>query len=92
MSVWIGAVQQQYLAVVLGAGVHQPAHCYIIGIEPQAYILDVNNQYIKFSHGCFARFLVFPVVKRKDGDTRFLVDRTGYVFSCIRISAKAVFG
>lgn len=34
---------------------------------------------------------VFPVVKRKDGDARFLVDRTGYVLSCIRISAKTVF-
>ena len=91
VSVRIGAVQYQHLAVVFCTSVHQPAHRGIISIESQAYILDVYHKDIELAHGCFAWFPGFPVVQREDRYSGLLVYRAGHMFACVGISSETVF-
>ena len=66
-------------------------HGNIIGIVPQADVLDIHHQHIKFPHAFLAGHIGPFVIERQDGDAGFLIHAGFDVLARIGHVAEAVF-
>ena len=90
-SVRVRSVKNDDLFSVTGAGLHQMMHGNIIGIVPQAHILNVNNQDIELVCLVLARNPRPSTIKGNDLHSGLLVHTAADMFSCIGIAPKSMF-
>ena len=69
VAVGVGTVQEHHMLALGAAGVHEVAHGNIIGVEPQAYILDVHDENVEHVHGLVGgTHAAGTAVQRQDGN------------------------
>ena len=90
-SVRVRSVKNDDLFTVTGAGLHQMMHGNIIGIVPQAHILNVNNQDIELVCLVLARNPRPSTIKGNDLHSGLLVHTAADMLSCIGIAPKSMF-
>ena len=90
MPVRIRPIQHNYLTSKLGTGIHQLHHRNIIGIIPQTYILNIDQQDIERPHRLIGRTPRLAIVQRTDFYTRLRIDRAGHMFSRIGIAPETM--
>ena len=91
-AVWVGPIQYHHRGFGFGAGVHQLQHGYIIGVEPQSHVLNVNHQHVCFLQHFNVRRSVFSVIERKNAHARFLVCGVFNMFASIGSTPETMFG
>ena len=91
-AVGVGAVENHKILAVLGSGLHQVDHRYIIGVESQSHILQIGDNDIELVHRLLAGIARLAVVERGDGNARLLIDAAAHMFTSIGLATKSVLG
>ena len=91
-TIGIGTIQHDHMLTLLGASLHQSEHSYIIGVETQTYVLNVDNQHVERGHILVARTCLLAIVERTNGNTRTLINRTRHVLTCVSRTTETVLG
>ena len=62
MSVGVGTVEDDDGLAGIGTGGHEAAHGDVIGVEAEAYVLDIDQEDIELTHGGCRRAVIAAIV------------------------------